>query len=139
MSDERFVVGSNEIGEIIVTDVETDRVYRYDDPSNFFGLIRLLNEQEATIRKLQDLCGESDGENAKLRIENKRLEKEVNLLRPTNIEQYEQIQKLQEENEQLQAKLREKEQDEQLYANEIVKLNKEAKEVLDFKSLGGDY
>ena len=41
--------------------------------------------------------------------------------------------------EQLQAKLREKEQDEQLYANEIVKLNKEAKEVLDFKSLGGDY
>ena len=39
----------------------------------------------------------------------------------------------------LQAKLREKEEDEQLYANEIVKLNKEAKEVLDFKSLGGDY
>ena len=136
---DKFVVSTNEIGEIIVTDVETDRVYRYDDPSNFFGLIRLLNEQQATIRKLQDLCGESDGENAKLRIENKRLEKEVNLLRPTNIEQYEQIQKLQEENEQLQAKLREKEQDEQLYANEIVKLNKEAKEVLDFKSLGGDY
>ena len=41
--------------------------------------------------------------------------------------------------QQLQAQLREKEQDEQLYANEIVKLNKEAKEVLDFKSLGGDY
>ena len=98
-----------------------------------------LNEQQDTIFKLQDLCGKSDGENAKLRIENKRLEKEVNLLKPTNIEQYEQIQKLQEENEQLQAQLREKEQDEQLYANEIVKLNKEAKEVLDFKSLGGDY
>ena len=41
--------------------------------------------------------------------------------------------------EQLQAKLKEKEEDERLYANEIVKLNKEAKEVLDFKSLGGDY
>ena len=99
----------------------------------------LLNEQQSTIRKLQDLCGESDGENAKLRIENKRLCDEIKLLKPTNIEQYEQIQKLQEENEQLQAQLREKEQDEQLYANEIVKLNKEAKEVLDFKSLGGDY
>ena len=98
-----------------------------------------LNEQQATIKKLQDLCGESDGENAKLRIENKRLCDEIKLLKPTNIEQYEQIQKLQEENEQLQAQLREKEQDEQLYANEIVKLNKEAKEVLDFKSLGGDY
>ena len=136
---DKFVVSTNVIGEIIVTDVETDRVYRYDDPSNFFGLIRLLNEQEATIRKLQDLCGESDGENAKLRIENKRLQEEIKLLKPTNIEQYEQIQKLQKENEQLKAKLREKEQDERLYANEIVKLNKEAKEVLDFKSLGGDY
>ena len=99
----------------------------------------LLNEQQATIRKLQDLCGKSDGENMKLRIENKKLKEEIRLLKPTNIEQYEQIQKLQEENEQLQAQLREKEQDEQLYANEIVKLNKEAKEVLDFKSLGGDY
>ena len=98
-----------------------------------------LNKQQDTIFKLQDLCGKSDYENTKLRIENKMLEKEVNLLKPTNIEQYEQIQKLQEENEQLQAQLREKEQDEQLYAEEIVKLNKEAKEVLDFKSLGGDY
>ena len=87
---DKFVVSTNEIGEIIVTNVETDRVYRYDDPSNFFGLIRLLNEQQATIQQLQ-------------------------------------------------AQLREKEEDEQLYANEIVKLNKEAKEVLEFKSLGGDY
>ena len=98
-----------------------------------------LNEQQATIEQLQDLCGESDGENMKLRIENKKLKEEIRLLKPTNIEQYEQIVQLQKENEQLQAQLREKEEDEQLYANEIVKLNKEAKEVLDFKSLGGDY
>jgi len=111
-------------------DYEKDRVKEW---------LVMLNEQQATIRKIQDLCGKSDGENAKLRIENKMLEKEVNLLKPTNIEQYEQIVQLQEENEQLQAQLREKEQDERLYANEIVKLNKEAKEVLDFKSLGGNY
>ena len=37
-----------------------------------------LNEQQATIRKLQDLCGKSDGENMKLRIENKRLQEELN-------------------------------------------------------------
>lgn len=54
----------------------------------------LLNEQQATIRKLQDLCGESDGENMKLR-------NEIKLLKPTNIEQYEQIVQLQKENEQL--------------------------------------
>ena len=64
-----------------------------------------LNEQQATIRKLQDLCGESDGENAKLRIENKRLQEEIKLLKPTNIEQYEQIVQLQEENEQLRKEL----------------------------------
>ena len=39
---------------------------------------KIINEQQATIRKLQDLCGESDSENAKLRIENKRLQKELN-------------------------------------------------------------
>ena len=45
MSDERFVVGSNEIGEIIVTDVETGKVYRYDNIYKFFGLIRLMNDE----------------------------------------------------------------------------------------------
>lgn len=35
-----------------------------------------IGEQQSTIRRLQDLCGESDGENAKLRIENKRLQEE---------------------------------------------------------------
>jgi len=65
------------------------------------NVTKKLNEQQDTIFKLQDLCGKSDGENAKLRIENKMLEKEVKLLKPTNLEQYEQIQKLQEENEQL--------------------------------------
>jgi alkylated DNA nucleotide flippase Atl1 len=50
---ERFVVGSNEIGEIIVTDVETGNVCRYGDISRFFGLIRLLNEQDRKIRQLE--------------------------------------------------------------------------------------
>ena len=46
---------------------------------------------------------------------------------------------LYDENEQLRQTIKEMQQDERLYANEIVKLNKEAKEVLDFKTLGGDY
>ena len=50
--NDKFVVSTNEIGEIIVTDVETDRVYRYNDISKVFGLIRLLNEQQATINIL---------------------------------------------------------------------------------------
>lgn len=37
----------------------------------------IMNEQQDTIFKLQDLCGKSDGENMKLRIENKRLQKEL--------------------------------------------------------------
>lgn len=116
-----------------IYDSKTDEVLDVNDVEH------KLNEQQATIRRLQDLCGESDGENAKLRIENKELQEEIKLLKPTNVEQYEQIVQLQEENEQLRQQLKEKEEDEQLYANEIVKLNKEAKEVLDFKSLGGDY
>ena len=46
---DKFVVSTNEIGRIIVTDVETGNVYRYGSMSNFLGLIRLLNEQQATI------------------------------------------------------------------------------------------
>ena len=102
MSEKRFVLIEDDLEPLILDNKETMSVKEVVD---------LLNEQQATISKLQDLCGKSDGENAKLRIENKKLK----------------------------AKLREKEEDEQLYANEIVKLNKEAKEVLDFKSLGGDY
>ena len=76
-----------------------------DERMTALEVTKKLNEQQDTIFKLQDLCGKSDGENMKLRIENKRLEKEVNLLRPTNLEQYEQIQKLQEENEKLRKEL----------------------------------
>lgn len=41
----------------------------------------LLNEQQDTVFKLQDLCGKSDAENAKLRIKNKRLQEENEELR----------------------------------------------------------
>jgi len=104
MNEKRFVLCKK--GDVeYIEDNGCVQLYGFD------VLCEMLNEQQAIIRKLQDLCGESDSENAKLRIENKKLK----------------------------AKLKEKEEDEQLYANEIVKLNKEAKEVLDFKSLGGDY
>ena len=46
---------------------------------------------------------------------------------------------LMKENEELRQTIKEMKSDEKLYANEIVKLNKEAKEVLNFKELGGDY
>jgi len=150
----RFYVSKSENQLTIYDNEGLDDYYHLgNDERDVKGICKLLNEQQSTIdklrvdiratrttiRKLQDLCGKSDGENAKLRIENKMLEKEVNLLKPTNIEQYEQIQKLQEENEQLQAQLREKEQEERLYANEILELREANKEWLQFKSLGGDY
>ena len=72
---------------------------------------RHIKNQQVAIKKLQDLCGESDSENAKLRIENKKLK----------------------------AKLREKEEDERLYANEILELRETNKEHIKFKSLGGNY
>jgi RNA binding exosome subunit len=37
-----------------------------------------IDEQQATIEQLQDLCGKSDGENAKLRIENEQLKNKLN-------------------------------------------------------------
>ena len=52
MSD-KFVVSTNTVGEIIVTDTETGNVYHYGNMGNFLGLIRLLNEQQATIEQLE--------------------------------------------------------------------------------------
>ena len=57
---ERFVVSTNTVGEIIVTDTETGNVYHYGNMGNFLGLIRLLNEQQATINKLKKARDESD-------------------------------------------------------------------------------
>ena len=93
---------------------------------SFDELVDWLNEQQATITELerklnkyakigeeqlkqimelQDLCGQSDSENARLRLKSKELQEEIKLLKPTNIEQYEQIVQLQEENEQLKNRL----------------------------------
>jgi len=96
MNEKRFEADIDHL--LLVWDTEKNKRLEIED------IVDLLNEQQATIRKLQDLCGKSDYENVKLRQEIKELK----------------------------AQLREKEEDERLYANEIVKLNKEAKEVLDF-------
>jgi len=64
MSDERFVVSTNDVGEIIVTDVETGNVYHYGNMGNFLGLIRLLNEQQSIIQSLKE-----ENEQLKKRLE----------------------------------------------------------------------
>ena len=84
----------NNYYQVIELDDEDTDYLRRLSPTE---IIKRLNEQQDTIFKLQDICGKSDGENMKLRIENKRLQEEIKLLKPTNIEQYEQIQKLRKE------------------------------------------
>ena len=93
---DKFVVSTNEIGEIIVTDVETDRVYRYGDISKFFGLIRLLNEQQATINELQSIINHIKCE------ENC---EDYDYCCETVCSLYDEIKHLKEENEQLRQKL----------------------------------
>lgn len=80
--NDKFVVSTNEIGEIIVTDVETGNVYRRDNISNFFGLIRLLNEQQTEITELKELNDDKGKRiisliriNKTLKEENKQLKK----------------------------------------------------------------
>ena len=49
------------------------------------------------------------------------------------------LNQLWEENEQLRQTIKEMQQDEQLYANEILELREANKEFIQFKELGGDY
>ena len=74
-------------------------------------VVELLNEQQATINELKE-------RNAHNFAKKMQLMKEI---------------------KELKAKLREKEEDEKLYANEIVELRKTNEEWLQFKELGGDY
>lgn len=103
MSEKRCIVKSEKIGRFHNIFVQTDKIEYlltgdFDNDSEMMKeIVDKLNEQQATIGQLQDLCGKSDSENAKLRIENKKLQEEIRLLKPTNIEQYEQIVQLQEE------------------------------------------
>ena len=55
---ERFVVSTNLVGEIIVTDTETGKVY--DNIYKFFGLIRLLNELSDENGQLRKQVAEYD-------------------------------------------------------------------------------
>ena len=92
MSD-KFVVSTNTVGEIIVTDTETGNIYHYGNMGNFLGLIRLLNEQQATIQSLKE-----ENEQLKSDImlieknadrhyeENKQLKKELNEYRQVIID-----------------------------------------------------
>lgn len=75
MSEKRFncVLGKD---YHIINDNFDNMTYFLQERNDVVKLMDLLNEQQATIRRLQDLCGESDGENAKLRIENKKLKEE---------------------------------------------------------------
>ena len=101
MSEKRFKYGrvfpiNSDDSLPCITDSENDKDYfRMSD------IVNVLNEQQNFIYQLQDLCGESDSENAKLRLKNKELQEEIKLIKPVNLEQYEQIVQLQEENEQL--------------------------------------
>ena len=129
MSDKRFICGlgfpinSDDPIRIISDSVENKDYYKFSDICN------VLNKQQDTIFKLQDLCGKSDEENAKLRIENKRLQDEIDeLKKDIDIYEYEEkkhsetVRKLYEENEQLIKEIKSKNKIIELYY-EMVGLN----------------
>ena len=75
MSEQRFtydkpIVAFSKGG---INDNATGKTYEFTMDT----VLDLLNGQQATIKKLQDLCGKSDGENMKLRIENEQLRQSV--------------------------------------------------------------
>ena len=74
-------------------------------------VVELLNEQQATINELKERNAHN-------------FAKKMQLIK---------------ENEQLRQQLQEKQEDEKLYAQEILELNKTKKEMLNFRNLGSDY
>ena len=107
MSEKRFFTKVNKNGRNVIIDKEChieiiDLTLACEVLNRLDLKLKTYNEQ---LKQLQDLCGKSDGENAKLRLKSKELQEEIKLLKQTNVEQYEQIVQLQEENEQLKNRL----------------------------------
>ena len=90
MMSKRFFTKINNKGRLVIIDKEChtelfdmalacEVLNRLDLKLKHYNEVN--GEQQATICKLQDLCGESDSENAKLRIENEQLKEENEQLR----------------------------------------------------------
>ena len=86
-TEKRFFTKINKNGTLVIIDKECyveiidmtlacEVLNRLDLKLKHYNEVN--GEQQATIRKLQDLCGESDSENAKLRIENEQLKIKLN-------------------------------------------------------------
>ena len=82
MSEKRFIIVKSIENLYALVDKERDdkeQILILSLHKEQLGVVcELLNEQQSTIEQLQDLCGESDSENAKLRIENKKLKNKLN-------------------------------------------------------------
>ena len=79
MSEKRFEIRTNSNGEYWLFDNKYDKAMMISKiRATLLDVCNMLNEQQATICKLQDLCGQSDSENAKLRIENEQLKNKLN-------------------------------------------------------------
>ena len=82
MNEKRFEKSKSDITDYRIYDYEKEDAYFIDcdDESTVDAIVDLMNQQQATIEKLQDLCGESDYENAKLRLKNKELQDKIDWL-----------------------------------------------------------
>lgn len=83
MSEKRFFTKVNKNGRNVIIDKEChieiiDLALACEVLNRLDLKLKTYNEQ---LKQLQDLCGKSDGENMKLRIENRRLQKENEQLR----------------------------------------------------------
>lgn len=78
--EEWYLFDSTTISEQLV---EEQLEYGYGVFANSLSpseVVELLNEQETIIKELQDLYGESDYENTKLRLRNKKLQDKIDWL-----------------------------------------------------------
>ena len=78
MGEKRFKKMDAIIDPFPIWDTVEEKGYNCTDTLDL--LVGLLNTQQDTIERLQDLCGESDYENAKLRLKNKELQDKIDWL-----------------------------------------------------------
>ena len=108
---------------------------RYRAEVDAKGHLKIITDGETVLNdsyEVVDLMNNLNKEIVNLKGDVERLRYIIQALREENYKKFEQI-------KQLERELKQKNEDEKLYANEILELNKTKKEILNFKQLGGDY
>ena len=142
MSEKRFTIKPQDDYWAVVDNYNDDKVCIINGihtEIEAIWLCDLLNTLHQQNQHLQDICTRTEAEKEEYADKYNELQKNFDDLTKMASETSKRNVELWERIAELQTQLKQKQEEEQLYAQEILRLKKTNEQALQFKTLGGDY